>query len=268
MSHQDHKQNQDFEKKVQDAFEEVSSETTSSALDQSILAMAEKHHQVEKLGFWNRFFRSKQLKYLASMSAALVMTVGIARFMVYLGKTDQSSAQNTDLAADTRSVDEFSFEMADEVAAAPVARESYTAKKQKAEVPELVTNQEMRQILKESELLAKNEQEQKARLAASEKALAEDNVVVVTGSRIRAEDLEETKDKLAEKELSRHGGVLDEAIDDAPKPEAWLNEIMQLLKDGEKAQAQEEWSQFKNTYPLYEFDEALTSKLKKAGLID
>ncbi len=263
MSHQDH--NKEFEKSVNKAWKEVSSETTSNKLDQSILAMAEAQHEV-KLGFWDRLFRSKQMKYAVSMSAALVMTVGIARFMVYLGKTDQGLAQNSDILVASESVsheviaDDYAFELVDET---PSSQSRYQAKKAEAmEAPELVTNDEMREILAETERLATNE---------AKKELLEEEQNLVVGSRVKRVDTESpasiAMSKPATEKTSKHiAGVMDEAIEDTPKPEAWLAEVEALLKQDKLEEAREEWSQFKNTYPEYFISEALSSKLKSMGL--
>lgn len=74
-------------------FEQSSTETTSNKLDDSILQMAASHvQQQSKVSWW------KRLKYPVTLTAAMVVTVGIARFMVHLGGTDINAAQNLELA--------------------------------------------------------------------------------------------------------------------------------------------------------------------------
>lgn len=284
MSHQD-QNNQQFEKSLKSAFQDVSQETTSDALDKSILAMAEKHHAV-KLGFWDRIFRSKQMKYAVSASAALVMTVGIARFMVYLGKTDQSSAKNADiLVAQQQASDDFAFEMevydegiiteaetrAQEVAA---ERRAYSMeKKAEASRRELISEWEAREVL-ESPELAKVD-------SLGEESLSEvERTITTTGSRVRGVDIEAAtpvanlaKESKAKKRASddnslHSAGVLDEALDDSPKPDTWLAEISDLLEKGHDSEAKEEWSQFNNTYPDFQLSETLHLKFKQKGLFD
>ncbi len=268
MSHQDHNKPSVFEEDIEKAYRESSIEVTSDKLDKSILAMAEKHHQAAgaQLGFFNRLFRSKQMKYLVSMSAALVMTVGIARFMVYLGKTDQGPAQNADvLLAQQESSEDFAFEMADNATEAKASRVAYQREKpQPTQVPELITNDEMRQILSESDRLAK--------VTKQEAELAEEQLVVVTGSRMKSADAETAAPAVVQKALADnadselHAGVMDEAIDMSPKPEMWLQEIVTLLQKGEKKQALEEFNQFKNTYPQHPIEAKTLEKLQALGL--
>lgn len=285
MSHQDQNK-QPFEQSLDGVFKEVSNETTSDMLDQSILNMAEKHHAV-KLGFWDRLFRSKQMKYFVSASAALVMTVGIARFMVYLGKTDQGPAQSPNIVAENQSDSaDFAFEMEvhdeaitydSEAEDSLVAKRSaYTSEKAKPiAVPELITNDEMRELLKDSPELAKADK--------AEALNGEEHSIVTTGSRMKRTELKAAvsvatvANKTSESEAKKinfdgddhhSAGVLDEALDDSPKPENWLAEISALLEKGDKSQAKEEWSQFKNIYPNYSINEDLRQKFKNMGLFD
>ncbi|NVJ68458.1 MAG: hypothetical protein HWE16_18365 [Gammaproteobacteria bacterium] len=274
MKQKDHNYSSKFEDDMKKAFKEASNETTSSELDQSILAMAEKHHQqTESLGFFSRIFASKQMKYLLSMSAALVMTVGIARFMVYLGKTDQGFAQSDDMllaqeAAAEKSLDNFAFEMADAETATPASRQVSAAKKpEPAQIPELVTNEEMRQILSES----KSESDSYAKVAKQEKELAEEQLVMVTGARMKRAEAEaapvlSVTSQTKEGDSMYHAGAMDEAVDMTPKPRAWLQEIFELLEKSHKKQALEEWSQFKNTYPDHQIEPEMLQKLKSMGL--
>ena len=74
----------ELEKKLNKAFDDVSEEATSPQLDASIMAMAQQEVEArdsgkEKKSWWDR------LKMPVSLTAALVVTVGIARFMVELG---------------------------------------------------------------------------------------------------------------------------------------------------------------------------------------
>ncbi|GAA4347344.1 hypothetical protein [Kangiella taiwanensis] len=74
----------ELEKKLNKAFDDVSEETTSPQLDASIMAMAQQEVEARDSGkakksWWDR------LKMPVSLTAALVVTVGIARFMVELG---------------------------------------------------------------------------------------------------------------------------------------------------------------------------------------
>ncbi len=284
MSHSDKTTDKQFEQAIKDSYSKVSQETSSPELDASIMAMAKDHLQQaesSKPGWLTHIFNSKKAKYAFSVATAMVMTVGIARFMVYLSQTDQSAAQNvqTYSAKQTAPSDMVAFEVTETAARAP----TYTTEKKEAkEVPNLVTNAEMEKILASSPEVARVDSLEDTVLEEIGSEQDSREKIVVTGSRIKANEHELNEAQIAKSKVlaveskavksktldSFNAGVLDEAVLGYPLPEVWLEEIQLYLAAGDQVKVLEEWQQFKNTYPDYQVSAALLEhiqKIKKIG---
>ncbi|AKE53009.1 hypothetical protein [Kangiella geojedonensis] len=184
---------QDAEK-LSKAYKEASDETTSSALDASIMAMAQqevgtREKVSSKRSWWDR------LKLPVSVTAAFVVTVGIARFMVELGYYHPNSiadSENMTQAIESKeSIVVFSDDTSDQkpVVSAP-AKAS----------PEVMAEE---------------------RLAARQKAEAQANAmkkVAVTGARVKREEAEQISQLQIMSASSAEPLVLEEqqAIVEAP----------------------------------------------------
>ncbi|WP_018623397.1 hypothetical protein [Kangiella aquimarina] len=226
-----------------------SEEETGPELDQNILAMAEQHvKQKERKAaggsWWHR------LRVPVSVAAGLVVTLGIARLMVNLtGENMNSMAQ---IANSEQMEERYAIEMA-----ADSARQELAEKKEMA----------ARARLSEQKMMAPPAAPQEPKLSVSSND--EQDTIVVTGSRIRAVDLESAEPVAAESpepEQQTSGfeehGVLDEAVLGYPLPEVWIEEIELALDEGDEITALDQWSQFKRTYPDFEVDEKLLNRIK------
>lgn len=230
-------------------------EETSSELDQNILAMAEQHLKQKESkaaggSWWHR------LRVPVSVAAGLLVTLGVARLMVNLSGEDMNNRAQV---VSSKPLEErYAIEMDAEMAYLERARQ------------------------KEEQAKAQAMHESKKRMLAAPAApqepllereppkvsdMAEESIVV-TGSRIRAEDLEgaEPVTVVTEENNQTAGfddhGVLDEAVLGYPLPEVWLEEIEQALDAGDEITALDEWEQFQRTYPEFEVDEKLLKRIK------
>ncbi|WP_251358816.1 hypothetical protein [Kangiella sp. TOML190] len=291
---------QNIEQQLEAAYQAQSQEKTSLELDQNIMKMAQEQLQVDATptkGFWASLFTSKKMKYGFSTAAALFMTVGIARFMVYLSQTPQSSSQvmsqavsedlaqssdqyaakiSSDIVADSVTFESPEVLVAKESVANARTRELAALKKQKRPVadsssdkptkPSFVdssSDQEPLAMAKTSppveleaddkaipaaaapdktelaaaQVVAAKQGAEHQTASVAEVAVAEENSLVITGARIKAD--------------SEAVGVLDEAVAGYPLPEVWLEEIEAYLEEGDQLKALEEWQQLKNTYPEF-----------------
>lgn len=280
MNHSKDNQEQTLEQRMGENYRSLSNETTSNDLDQSILAMANAHLEKgdsKSKGFWNRLFGSKKAKYAFSVATAMFMTVGIARFMVHLSKTDQGLTRNSEVFA-AQDADTVSFEMANSEAYVKeqIARDraqysEQLAKREKRAVPNLVTNDEMEALLSTNR--KETESQELAMLEDSE------NVIVTTGSRIKKVDTEEAtqvaeiakvstvRARALKAESDANAGVLDEAVLGYPLPEVWLEEIQEHLNNDEISEALEQWQQFKQSYPEYKVPEMIKNQIQFAQKI-
>jgi len=154
-------------KKLSKAYKEASDETTSSTLDASIMAMAQqevgaREKVSSKRSWWER------LKLPVSVTAAFVVTVGIARFMVELGYYHPNSiADSENMTQDIESKE--SIVVLSDAASDQKPMASASAKAS----PEAMAEE---------------------RLAARQKADAQANAmkkVAVTGARVKREEAEQ-----------------------------------------------------------------------------
>ncbi|NVK22885.1 MAG: hypothetical protein HWD86_10225 [Kangiellaceae bacterium] len=292
------------------ASQELDKLTTSSKLDDDILSMAKAHADQQsqtkaaengksKTSWWQQF------KYPVSMAAAMVMTVGIARLMVQLGGTDVSPAQNVALESSPASVaiEPVNMETRERKQATAVAFPAQSP--QLPDIPEVTTKRVASSTvakiesepgaetfeyqvfddkkIKDEEFaeqqiaLVEQSAQQKTASARMERvnsveAEAELDKIVVTGSRIKASEIEaetDVADDLSSEALvvsdSDAHGVLDEAVLGYPLPEVWLEQIQQAISEQDEIKALDEWGQFQRTYPDYpveKIDEKLLNQLK------
>lgn len=185
--------------KIADAYEDVSKESTSSEMDAMIMAMAQKEASSraikgdkEKGGqsWWHR------LRFPVSITAALVVTVGIARFMVELGYYNPSTiaqSGNSPQAYDSTNSVVIETERSSEVAAAPVKvkREADSYSKQAATDVEAI---------KVSGARIKAEQREMSRVA---KATARKEAMEA-GQRVLESSQKESIDLLEKQMLEKH----------------------------------------------------------------
>ncbi|ACV25698.1 hypothetical protein [Kangiella koreensis] len=230
-------------------------EETSPELDQNILAMAEQHLKQKEQkaaggSWWHR------LRVPVSVAAGLLVTLGVARLMVNLSGEDMNNMAQV---ASSKPLEErYAIEMDAEMAYLERERQ------------------------KQEQVNAQAKRESKQRMLAAPAApqepvlefeppkvsdMAEESIVV-TGSRIRAVDLEQAEPvTVIDGEIEQTSGfdehgVLDEAVLGYPLPEVWIEEIEQALEAGDEITALDEWGQFKRTYPEYEVDEKLLKRIK------
>lgn len=271
--------NPEWQKELQDAYTSVSDETTGADLDASILQMAEQHHTEEKVvktGFWNNLFRSNFVKYGVSASFALLMTVGIARLMVHLGKTDQNAHQEVGIAsadvdsgvefdsgsksdishnARSRSADAHIIDVHNNVElAAPELQKKVKAQKNAEYYQEMVAAEKKR-VRRPVAAIELND-EAESLIADSQSVLARANTKAPKAKikdQKRATELAEDHD----------AGILDEAVLGYPLPEIWLEEIEELLLQKDELKTLESWQQFKNTYPDYQVPSNILEQIER-----
>lgn len=227
-------------------------EETSPELDQNILAMAEQHlKQKERKAaggsWWHR------LRVPVSVAAGLVVTLGIARLMVNLSGEDMNSMAQ--VASSEQMEQRYVIDMQ-----ADLARQEAMSKREA----------ETRARLAEQKMMAPPAAPQEPVLELESPKVSDmaEESIVVTGSRIRSEDLEgaEPVTVVTEEDNQTAGfeehGVLDEAVLGYPLPEVWIEEIEQALDEGDEITTLDEWGQFKRTYPEYKVDEKLLNRIE------
>ncbi|HEY9030496.1 MAG TPA: hypothetical protein VIM93_03985 [Kangiella sp.] len=236
-------------------------EETSSELDQNILAMAEQHlkQKESKAGggsWWHR------LRVPVSVAAGLLVTLGVARLMVTLSGEDMNNMAQV---ASSKPLEErYAIEMDAEMAYIESAR-------QKEEQARTEAKRENKQRMLAApatpqEPILEMEPPRVSEMASD--SISSSERIVVTGSRIRAEELESAEPvTTADTESNQTAGfdehgVLDEAVLGYPLPEVWLEEIEQALEQGDEITALDEWGQFQRTYPEFEVDEKLLKRIK------
>ncbi|MCW8857717.1 MAG: hypothetical protein OQJ95_10165 [Kangiella sp.] len=234
-------------------------EETSSELDQNILAMAEQHLKQKESkaaggSWWHR------LRVPVSLAAGLLVTLGVARLMVNLSGEDMNNRAQV---VSSKPLEErYAIEMDAEMAYLEKARQ----KEEQAKA----------QAMRESKqrMLAPPAAPQEPVLEpplvseVASDSIASSETIVVTGSRIKAEESESAEPVttiVAEGNQTAgfdDHGVLDEAVLGYPLPEVWLEEIEQALDAGDEITALDEWEQFQRTYPEFEVDEKLLKRIK------
>ncbi|PXF64505.1 hypothetical protein [Kangiella spongicola] len=270
----DMKNEQDTKQKLAKAYQEASDETTSPELDASIMAFAQKElesrQQAENnLSWWTR------LKLPVSMAAALVVTVGIARFMVELGygqpdfaehySSESTAAQKTN----TIVLQDEHFTEQDIVASAPAKKEKISQRQileqreqelqRLAVVGARVQNEEVARSKKIQQ--AEQERSYMADAAALEakEIMHEDATLALTAK--AAEPPE--KNRLPSAEVVEYTGSQD-AIDAPYLPaEEWLAKIESLLESGDKEKAKEQWKKFKKIYPNFPIETPKKQRLEQ-----
>lgn len=224
-------------------------EETGPELDQNILAMAEQHlKQKERKAsggsWWHR------LRVPVSVAAGLVVTLGIARLMVNLTGEDMNSMAQ--IASSEQMEERYAIEMA-----ADSARQELAEKKEMA----------ARARLAEQKMMAPPAAPKEPKLSVASQD--QEEFIVVTGSRVKAQDIESAEPIAQNSESEepqtagfKEHGVLDEAVLGYPLPEVWIEEIELALDEGDEITALDQWGQFKRTYPDFEVDEKLLNRIK------
>lgn len=269
MSHKMNNQ-QDAEQQLSALYQESSDEVTSEQADAIIMAMAQREAEASEpssghQSWWHR------LRMPVSVAAALVVTVGIARFMVELGYYDptttaQSNAQASDYS--TRVVlEDDNFNV---VRAAPSANvqqakesidaegESFVAEEQMAKIQSI---QVMSARLKtEQQEMTRQRLQQEQQLAASTKASNEEQEQAV----YRAKRVEKNDKNHMYSEVSDVATGSRQAVE-APYLSAkeWLQSIEQLLNNNELKRAKKQWIKFQQVYPDYVVAKGLVERLEQ-----
>ena len=204
-------------KKLSEAYNKASDETTSSSLDASIMAMAQqevdsREKASSKRSWWDR------LKLPVSVTAAFVVTIGIARFMVELGyyqPNDIADSENMTQAIESKeSVVVFSDGASDQkpVSSAPakvapeVMAEKRLAARQKAEVQAKA----MKKVavtgarVKRDEAARINQQQEMRELAAEPLVLEEQQMIVEDAFAEVSEPADQKQQLLANKAEMDH----------------------------------------------------------------
>ena len=280
---------QEVQQKLSKASKDASEETTSSALDDSIMAMAQQEVDAREKAksqksWWDR------LKMPVSLTAALVVTVGIARFMVELGyhQPEAMSSEAMSQTANSAQTYERKTEVVlrDEafaendlgkteraVAAAPVpvptpAPEKRVASEQEENIAviSLRTNAEeierARRAAEYERQLAQAKvaykKEQQLMEQQHREALALENT---TGSD-NEKALEPEENQAVASDVEVNSGQA-EAVETPYLPATeWLEQIETLLKDDKTDAAKEQWLEFKQVYPDYSVEKQLFQRLE------
>jgi len=278
--------------KIADAYEDVSKESTSSEMDAMIMAMAEKEADSrsagkgssEKIGqsWWHR------LRLPVSITAAMVVTVGIARFMVELGYYDPNSVaysdnnppasySATEIVLDDSVTDSsnpaYQAEARSKVAAAPQKAPSERSKELADGLAEVKTIQatgarikrEQKALSRERMELAKKqafEAERRQTAALKEKSLTMD-LAKPESTLLQEEQIEvDTNQEFSsDSELDVSGEVVTE-LPYRPSDE-WIESIKQALERDDFEQAKQEWSEFQQVYPCYLPEKSLLERLEQ-----
>lgn len=255
--------NPEWEKQLQDAYSSVSDETTGEDLDASILQMAEQCHAEEKTiktGFWNRLFRSNFVKYGVSTSFALLMTVGIARLMVHLGKTDHNINQEIGVA----SVEVDSGVAFSHGAKSETSHKARSMAKKSAN-PELMDSgsQEQKNIEPSKGVVVAEKPYINRPISAIELSDDAENFVAESNEVLLEVNKQAPKSRTTELADEHDAGILDEAVLGYPLPEVWLEEIEALLLQKDELKTLESWQQFKNTYPDYKVPSNIYEQIER-----
>lgn len=221
-------------------------EKTSAELDQNILAMAEQHlKQKEQKATGGSWW--KRLRVPVSVAAGLVVTLGVARLMMVLSGEDMNNMAQ--VASSEQMEQRYAIEM-----------DAALEKQEQAKARERVSREASQRMM------APPAAPQEPRLVIADAEKKES--IVITGARIKAEDLEGAEPvTVIDEETSQTAGfdehgVLDEAVLGYPLPEVWIEEIEQALAEGDEIRALDEWDQLKRTYPEFEADEKLLNRIK------
>lgn len=261
----DNVRDQEKESELKKLDEWQGEEETSSELDQNILAMAEQHLKQKESragggSWWHR------LRVPVSVAAGLLVTLGVARLMVNLSGEDMNNMAQV---VSSKPLEErYAIEMDAEIAHLERARQKEEQAKTQA-----MRESKQRMVaaptpLQEPRLELQSERELAKREEAESDSISSSETIVVTGSRLKAEESESAEPVttiVAEGNQTAgfdEHGVLDEAVLGYPLPEVWLEEIEQALDSGDEITALDEWGQFQRTYPEFEVDENLLKRIK------
>lgn len=262
----DMKNEHNAERKLAKAYQEASDETTSPELDATIMAFAQKElesHQREsnKVSWWTR------LKLPVSMAAALVITVGIARFMVELSYDQAEFATAQDVSAVV--LQDENFLEQDMVATAPAKKEK-TSQRQVLEQREqelqrlaVVGARIQREEIARAKKIQQAEQEilnmaDTSTVEAKEVLHGDTALTLATET---AESSEKHHQPLAE--VVENSGSRD-VIDTPYLPaQEWLANIELLFESGDKEKAKEQWKKFKKIYPDFPIETPKKQRLEQ-----
>lgn len=284
----------ELQQKLKKGYSDASEESTSSELDASIMAMAQQEVDARDQGATNKGGQRKswweRLKMPVSVTAALVVTVGIARFMVELGGYEQGQYQassNSENGVQYRNVESKSFESAtevvmrdegfadgDRVAAAP-AKKTITRQRQALEAREkelqTITVTGAR-ISREDLERARQQQQAEHRVAAAEAEALHKQVleerVLEDSSELSLDTkpvVEDDRNQMFKSESNKHSGRR-ELVDTPYLPaKEWLSQIAFSLDESsdhkQLQEAKEQWSKFKQVYPDYPIEKSLRQRL-------
>ncbi|GAA0209899.1 hypothetical protein GCM10009123_16640 [Kangiella japonica] len=265
---------QDTKQKLTKAYQEASNETTSSELDASIMALAQQELESRqaansKGSWWTR------LKLPVSMAAALVVTIGIARFMVELGYGKPEFAESysaesvAGVNATTVVLQDNSFTEHERVSAAPAKKEQ-VSQRQALEQRE----QEMQQLAVVGARVQREEVQRAKRSQQAERDMA----YLASAAEIESKQVVQSDETMAMKtqatELQgNHHQPMPEAVKNAGSREVidtpylpakeWLKNIESLLDSGEKEKAKEQWEKFKKIYPDFPIETPKKQRLEQ-----
>lgn len=278
--------------KIADAYEDVSKESTSSEMDAMIMAMAEKEADSRSAGkgsseksgqsWWHR------LRLPVSITAAMVVTVGIARFMVELGYYDPNSVAYSDnnppasysateivlddsVTATTNS--DRQTETRSKVAAAPQKAPSKRSQELADGLAEVKTIQVTgARIKREQQVLSRERTElaKKQAFEAEKHHVAELKEKSLTMDMAKPKSIvyhEEPMEIDSNQEFSGDNELVssDEVITEPPyRPsDEWMESIKQALEREDFEQAKQEWSEFQQVYPCYLPEKLLLERLER-----
>jgi hypothetical protein len=265
----DKTEEQELQQKLSKAYKDASDETTTSKLDASIMAMAQQEVDARAAGsakktWWDR------LKMPVSISAALVVTVGIARFMIELGYYNPNQVANQNYQRSTEVVlKDDSFVESDRVLAAP-APETKEMAESRAKLAE--HKKQVEAIRVTGSRISREDVERARQLAEEEHRLAKKaEMAEVTAEELEIEQSQAALASTPKKkdDLNQSVGEDDSAngqreVADMPylPAEEWIKQIEQLLKQEKNEAAKEQWLKFKQVYPDYSVAKPLYQRLQ------
>lgn len=265
----DKTEEKELQQKLSKAYKDASDETTTSKLDASIMAMAQQEVDTRAAGsakktWWDR------LKVPVSISAALVVTVGIARFMIELGYYNPNQVANQSYQRSTEVVlKDDSFVESDRVLAAPAPERKEMAES-RAKLAE--HKKQVEAIRVTGSRISREDVERARQLAEEEHRLAKKaEMAEVTAEELEIEQSQaalastpKKKDDLNQSVGEDNSANGQREVADMPylPAEEWIKQIEQLLKQEKNEAAKEQWLKFKQVYPDYSVEKPLYQRLQ------
>jgi hypothetical protein len=265
----DKTEEKELQQKLSKAYKDASDETTTSKLDASIMAMAQQEVDARAAGsakktWWDR------LKMPVSISAALVVTVGIARFMIELGYYNPNQVANQSYQRSTEVVlKDDSFVESDRVLAAPAPERKEMAES-RAKLAE--HKKQVEAIRVTGSRISREDVERARQLAEEEHRLAKKaEMAEVTAEELEIEQSQaalastpKKKDDLNQSVGEDNSANGQREVADMPylPAEEWIKQIEQLLEQEKNEAAKEQWLKFKQVYPDYSVEKPLYQRLQ------